>query len=273
MTDPFLQLDRPARVMKKAVVKAGDGHHVRAHSKFSASGAERWFNCPGSVALSEGIPDKDSVWSLEGTQAHEVLEAVMKVMLSGNDLAVVEEVRPVMQAANRDMIRHATNLAKFIFKRALVNDAEVIVETRIRLDFIHPEMFGTFDAGILDHFGTLDVIDYKYGAGHPVSVRNNLQMIFYALGLAHLHHWNFKRVRMWIDQPRIKGYDGPTFWELRTMALKPWVDIFKKKVDRVLKNPDEFVEGAHCHWCKAKNVCPLKVAKKTEKAVAIWGAV
>ena len=59
-------------------------HKQRAHSKFSASGAERWFACPGSVELSEGVPDKETEWSKEGTLAHEVLEEIMKVMATNN---------------------------------------------------------------------------------------------------------------------------------------------------------------------------------------------
>ena len=76
--------------------------------------------------------------------------------------------------------------------------SEILVETRIPLSFIHPEAFGTFDAAIVDYFGTLHVFDYKYGQGHAVSPTGNLQMILYGLGLAHRYQYNFKRVRLWI---------------------------------------------------------------------------
>lgn len=267
MTDAFLMLSRPERKRPAAAPSAGLGHQARAHSKFAASAAERWFNCPGSVELSEGMPDKSSPWSIEGTLAHEVLEAMFLRELG------LEYNAAILVGADFTMVRHARRLIDFVLKRAKANNAEVLVETRIYLDFIHPEMFGTFDAGIVDSFGTLDVFDYKYGAGHAVQVMNNLQMIFYALGLAHRHHWNFKRIRMWIDQPRVRGYDGPVFWELRTMALKPWVDIFRKKVERVISQPEEYNEGSWCHFCKAKPKCPLKVAGKVEKARALFGGV
>lgn len=247
------------------------GHGARKHSKFSASGAERWFNCPGSVELSEGVPDRDSVWSLEGTKGHEVLETVMRAAIEVGGTKVgharFDKTIPI------EMQRHAINAANFILGVWARNPhSEVMVETRVYLEFIHPEMFGTFDGAVLDHFGTLHVFDYKYGAGYSVSPRENLQMIFYGIGLAARHHWNFKRVRLWIIQPRIKGYDGPVYWELSITELKEYARQFDEAVKRVLSQPDTFAEGPWCHWCKAKSKCPLKTEMRLEKAIAVFTA-
>lgn len=260
--DPFLSLSRPNRA---PAVKTGQGHAIRAHSKFSASGAERWFNCPGSVELSEGLPDKSSPWAEEGTKAHEVLEKVMLKRLDRITTLGIQGQIP------NEMFRHAHHACDFIFGVwAPVPDSEVLVETRIYLDFIHPEMFGTFDGAVIDHFGTLHVFDYKYGAGHAVSPKENLQMIFYGIGLANKFQWNFKNIRLWIIQPRIKGYDGPLFWDLPIQEARDWVWKFEDAVARVENQPDRFVEGSWCHWCKAKSVCPLKRGAKLEKAQTIF---
>lgn len=236
-----------------------ENHSTRKHSKFSASGAERWFNCPGSVALSEGMPDKPSSWAEEGTKAHEVLEKI----LTG--------VHVNRREAPREMIIHGTQAAGFM--RHLRNQhpgSELLVETRVVLDFIHPEMFGTYDGAVVDHYGTLHVFDYKYGAGHSVSPKENLQMIFYGIGLAHKYQWNFQNVRLWIIQPRVRGYDGPVYWELNIPALKEWSYIFQTKVNHVERYPRELKEGSWCHWCKAKSVCPLKNEKKLDEAKTIF---
>lgn len=249
---------------------AGAGAHaVRAHSKFSASGAERWFNCPGSVELSEGRPDKSSPWAIEGTLAHEVLEAILLILLG---LASLGQYDALLKSVSPTMVVHAKAAAKFILGlHARTPDSLVQVETRIHLPFIHPAMFGTFDAGVIDYFDTLHVFDYKYGAGVFVSPTENLQMIFYGLGLAFLHQWNFKKIRLWIIQPRVKGYDGPLFWDLAvTEAHRVWVPRFEKAVRRVEREPDTFVEGKWCHWCKAKSVCPLKRAAKLEEAKSVF---
>lgn len=238
-------------------------HSERKHSKFSASGAERWINCSGSVALSEGVPSKDSIWSIEGTKAHEVLELILKSYIDGFGERV--------QNFTEEMVSFGTHAATFIFNlhKKLVY-SEILVETRISLPFIHAEMFGTFDGAVLDHFGTLHVFDYKYGAGHAVSPKENLQMIFYGMGLAHKYDWNFKKIRLWIIQPRIKGYDGPTFWEISIEEMKFYVDVFKKAVYRVNKFPDKYTEGSWCHWCSAKGICPLKADKKLDKAINVF---
>lgn len=283
MDDPFLKLGRPPRRAPSAppfLVESGagdrpsKGHAERAHSKYSASGAERWFCCPGSVALSEGLPDKQNIYSEEGSRAHEVLEALMRIELSGNCGATIEECWPVVQraeVAHPEMVRYAKRTRDFIFGLLKKHPgAEVTAEERIYLSFIHPEMFGTYDAAVVDHFGTLHVIDFKYGAGVFVSPKGNLQMLFYAIGVAHKYDWNFKRVRMWIDQPRVKGYDGPLFWEISILELKEKVEAFRGAVHRVLTEPQGFTEGSWCHWCRAKAICPRKLEKKAEAAKCLF---
>ncbi len=269
MNDPFLQLGSSQRLSRAPASSAGlrgAGHGERKHSKFAASAAERWFNCSASVELSEGLPDKDSVWSIEGTHAHEVLENILleRLGLPLNKL----DFRPTPQ-----MLTLGHEAADFIWSLHRKNPgSDILVETRILLDFIHPEMFGTFDGAVIAYFDTLHVFDYKYGAGTFVTPKENLQMIFYCIGLAYLHHWNFKRVRAWIIQPRVKGYDGPLFWDISIQELRGYVARFQEAVDRVLTKP-VLVEGPWCHWCRAKTAkCPLKQEKKMEKAKEIFTA-
>ena len=179
-----------------------------------------------------------------------------------------------IETAPREMLGHARKAAEFIFGlHQKTEGSQCLVETRIYLKKIHPEMFGTFDGAVIDHFGTLHVFDFKYGAGVAVSAYENLQMIFYAIGLAEEQNWNFKRVRMWIIQPRIKGYDGPTFWEVTAEQLRNYVVLFELAVKRVEKEPLTLVEGGWCHWCRAKTVCPLKKEARIEKTRNIFGAV
>lgn len=140
-----------------------------------------------------------------------------------------------------------------------------MVEQRVFLDFIHPEAFGTLDYAIADVFGTLHVMDYKYGK-YLVSPEKNLQFIFYALAIAYLYSWNFKKVRMWSLQPRVRGFDGNySFWEITIEELKNYVLKFQRAVDRVEKYPDKYKEGSYCFFCPAKKICPLKQGVRNEK--------
>lgn len=246
-------------------------HKERKHSKYSASGAERWTNCYGSVALSEGLPDKDTPWSLEGTKAHEVLEEVLNAAVSFGGTSVGHA--RFDKSVPREMQAHAINAANFILGiREKHPGSELLVETRVHLPFIHPEMFGTFDSAVIDHFGTLHVFDYKYGVT-LVSPVNNLQMIFYGVALAYLYNWNFKKVRFWIIQPRVKGYDGPLFWDLPILVLKNEIREFKWAVEQIEKQPNKLKEGPWCHWCKAKGICPLKTDKRNEQAALVFSSL
>ena len=51
---------------------------MKKHALYSASGSERWINCPASICLSDGQPDLPTIAAAtEGTSAHSVLEDVL----------------------------------------------------------------------------------------------------------------------------------------------------------------------------------------------------
>ena len=47
---------------------------TKKHSKLGASASDRWMNCPGSIRASEGVPNAESAYALEGTVAHERID-------------------------------------------------------------------------------------------------------------------------------------------------------------------------------------------------------
>lgn len=244
------------------------------HAKFSASGMERTEACPGSVELGSTQPDRDSPWSIEGTKAHAVLELITKNQIAGR--AWKDGVLKKVPDATEEMFKLGKQASDFIigeFRKLGYCDGNFLaVETKVLLKFIHPDLGGTFDSLIVEAFGTLHVFDYKFGAGVAVSPIESLQMVTYAVGEAHKHHWNFEKARLWIIQPRIRGYDGPTFWDESMRNLEGyWVPRLKKIIRTAIENPKKYVEGGHCHWCKAKPVCPVKRKEKEERARSAWG--
>lgn len=246
------------------------------HAKFSASSMERIEQCPGSVELGKDQPDRDTPWSIEGIKAHTVLEIITKNLIGGRhwNLGVLAKVPD----ATDEMFLHGKNAAEFIigqFKKLKYCDGNSLaVETKVLLPWLYDgvECGGTYDSRIVEAFGILHIFDYKFGAGHAVSPVENLQMVTYSVGEAKKHHWNFERARHWIIQPRIRGYDGPTFWDCSMRDLQhSWEPRLRNIIRRAIENPKEYVEGSHCHWCKAKPVCPLKRQAKEEKARLAWG--
>lgn len=232
---------------------------MRKHSKWAASASERWINCPGSVSLSEKMPPSpDSSYAKEGTDAHYCLEQLFTHI----DISELYDNFP------KEMVDRARKAYLDIVDRA-PKGAVILAETRADLSFIQPEMFGTFDAAIIEEFGLLEVIDFKYGAGIPVDPENNTQMIFYALGIAAKYHFNFSKVRLTIIQPRAEHERGPVrSWDMTIAELKKWIVIFHDAVTKSLSPKPATKAGSWCRWCPAAAICP-ELSKKSLAAAQI----
>lgn len=236
-------------------------HALRAHSKYSASGSERWLNCAASVELEEmSPPSKDTFWSLEGTRAHEVLEQI----LLGQE--------PILNFDTPDeMIEHVQKCAKEIFK-IQAKKHKLLVEKRVYNTEVHPEMFGTCDAIIPAYGECLHIIDFKYGSGHVVDAVKNTQLIQYALAVAETYFWDeqlLPKIKMHIMQPRGSTKNWHKVWTISMRELKnEWLPLWHKGVARVEKGLSKPFAGAHCHWCRAKDhICPLKNEIKLNRTI------
>ncbi len=231
------------------------GHHKeRAHSKFSASGSERWLNCPASVELEEASPPSpENHWSKEGTLAHEVLEALL-----------LNKPLPESFDVTNEMVGHCERVVQKV--KAIKNSfgGVMLVEKRIYNLAIDEEMFGTCDVIILGRDRTLHIIDFKYGQGHVVDPTENTQLIQYGLGAADACFWgeSFDRVKFWIMQPRV-GKNWHKSWVLPIEKLEGyWQDLWHKGVARVRRGGHKPMPGSWCHWCRAKLTCPAKNEKR-----------
>ncbi len=235
-------------------------HSERKHSEFSPSSAKRWMTCPGSIRLARTAPPQiESKYAREGTDAHECLEFIVK-RYGALDLAKSEALAkyPV------EMVDHALTAAFRLFSPDLrpSQTAKLLIETRVVLKSITHRMYGTLDYAWLDHWGTLTIADYKYGAGVEVlpveEGKPNPQLMIYALGLAAKYHFDFESVKLAIIQPRIWREDGDclTAATLPIKALKDFeLELFEAvKAANFADAP--LVAGEHCRWCPAAATCP-----------------
>lgn len=233
----------------------------KLHAKYSASGSEKWLNCPGSVALSLKVPPlPESAFAREGTDAHTCLEAIMKSAKPRVTAVMLKKQYPdPMVDIVFEVYRRIMDLVP--------EGAEVLCETEVRLDFVKAGMFGTVDAAIVDLFGDLWVIDLKYGRGRLVLPEENSQMIYYGLGLAHKYNYNFERIRLVIAQPRIIHKDGNfREWVIEPLELRKWADRFHAGVLACEKPNAHFKRGRWCFFCPAQSICPITEDKKYEQA-------
>lgn len=231
----------------------------KAHAKYSASGSSRWLSCPGSIRLSEKAPPQlDSPYAKEGTDAHLVLELLMKeyTKKGGRPRVLAQEL---LKKYPKEMLTHAREAIQAISEKYNYFGATWVCETRVDASgFTMPGQFGTADCAIVEEFGTLTVIDYKYGAGVPVDVENNSQLIYYALGVAIKYDMNFNQVRLVVIQPRADHKDGPIREQLMTIdELAAWIPIFKAGVKAAEKKDAPLKYGEKwCRWCPAASICP-----------------
>lgn len=236
---------------------------TKAHSKFSASGSERWLNCPGSIALSEKAPPQvDSVYAKEGTDAHLCLETILK----NHGKRPYSAAKMLEARFPETMVRHALKAYEYIVSH-YSPDTELLCETKVDLSFIAEGMFGTVDAAIVELFGTLWVYDYKYGAGRLVTPELNTQMMYYALGLAHKYNYNFEKVKIVIGQPRIVHKDGfNRVWETDISTLKTFARVLDEGVKECKDPFAELKAGRWCFFCPAQSICPAVQNEKFDEA-------
>lgn len=237
----------------------------KAHSKFSASGSDRWLNCPGSIALAAKAPTPpESVYAKEGTDAHLCLETILK----NHTKRPYTAAKMLEQTYPSQMVTHALRAYEYIIAHH-GEGKELLCETKVDLTFIAEGMFGTVDAAVVDLFGTLWVYDYKYGAGRLVTPENNSQMMYYALGLAHKYNYNFLDVEIVIGQPRIVHKDGfNRTWKTDIATLKSFGEVLKKGVEEC-KDPFAVIKsGRWCYFCPAQSICPAIENEAFENAQA-----
>jgi hypothetical protein len=222
-------------------------------------------NCPGSIALSEGIPDSASFYSAEGTAAHELLEWGLAEEYhdlqdqvggtwkhDGFEGTVSQEMVDAVQVAV-DYIRGRIAEAG--------PNVEVHLERRVTLDRLTPP--DGLDGGTVDitiwsgpELRDLEVADYKHGAGVYVEVEGNTQALYYTLGAIATDGRRPDTVRTTIIQPRHHAGDP-----VRS-ADYTWQELVEFKSDLFAAAEDTATPGAPlvvgdwCRFCPAHAQCP-----------------
>ena len=231
------------------------------HSKLGASSAYRWINCPGSVALIEKSPaESSSPHATEGTQAHDLAEIILlnKAWCKADYPEDMEDAVMVYV----DYIRNN-----------LTSDTKLQIETEFDLSFIYAGMFGTNDACLISpHKKHLEIIDYKHGSGLAVEVKENTQLLYYALGaVAQLCDKQYSLVdggiTLTIVQPRAYHPEGAIrSWHIDLPYLLAWGEQLKEYALATVQESAPVQLGDWCRFCTAKAICPAMRAKSMEVA-------
>jgi len=247
------------------------------HARFSPSSADRYIHCTPSLRLGEehGPPDTGSVYTAEGTEAHELGEFLLRTAL-GEEMA---DPRPEMRFYNDEMQECAEGYRDAVLDlynqlRLRSPDTAIFIEQEVSFEEYVPGGFGTSDCVIIGD-GEMFVVDYKHGKGVPVSAEGhpngqgkpegNSQLKCYALGayLAFSPLYEIKQVKLVIYQPRIGNFSQ---FSLSTDTLLDWADkVLRPAAALALAGEGELACGSWCRFCRAKAVC----RKRAEENLAL----
>lgn len=243
---------------------------MAAHSEIGPSSADRWFACPGSVEASRGKKDTSSIYAVEGTVAHDLCEKLLTgaideldlmgmigtvVQKDGYDIEITEEMVDAVLlyakviAGFKEEIERPGNLAEFGYH----------IEGKVVVSSISKDLWGTADCILYQKGETLYVIDFKYGKGHAVEVKENKQMAIYGVGAQDTFAGtDFKKVVLVVVQPRAPHKDGPVrTWEVP----EAWLAAFREELVMAViavddKDAPRVAGEEQCRWCRAKSSCP-----------------
>jgi hypothetical protein len=238
----------------------------KAHADLGASKAERWMNCPGSVAMEENLPDFESPYAAEGTAAHALAERCLNKnvradLYVGTDIEgfeVTEEMAEAVQVFVDYVWSHVTNPAD-----------ELLVEHQFDLSPLNPPgpMYGTSDATVWQPATRhLRVIDYKHGQGVAVDATENAQLMYYAIGAVLELKKEPVEITVAIVQPR--GYHPEGIIREYTFTFQELVQFKRELFKAAARTQDPgapLAVGAWCRFCKALPTCP----KQRENAVSV----
>lgn len=170
------------------------------HARISMSGLKRITACPGSVPLSEGLPNKSSPYAEEGTKAHTLAE----MWLRGETNIPAE----YLGSAWSENLKHVAVYTKHV-RDVQVQDQDSILHIEQQVA-VSTEIWGTADAVVwLPKFKELHIIDLKFGAGVAVDA-DTPQLKGYALAtMLTFDEYTPEKIVATIVQPRCHHPDGP----------------------------------------------------------------
>lgn len=243
------------------------------HAKLSASGSHIWLNCTPAIRMSEGIPDRSTVFTEEGTLAHRLAELQIRRLYGLISESYYEDCLKLVKAsqfytpelvgyvlAYTDWIEQIYNAVK-----AQSADHEILTEQRLDFSAWVPGGFGTGDVVIIAD-GVLTVIDLKYGKGVPVDAFQNPQLMLYGLGAYDSFSLSndISRIRMIVNQPRL---DSISEYEVSVEELLKWgEEVVKPRAEMAMKGEGEAHPGDWCRFCKCKATCRARAEEALEIA-------
>lgn len=274
-------------------------HSARDHAQWSASATERNWNCPGALALTDGLPETTSEAADWGTAAHQIAEKCLRQGVQADSfIGETEKGKKHSFEVDEEMADTAQQYVDYCRSRIAAYEAETgekplfFIEQRFSLADLNPpfEAGGTGDFVIYFlRWELLEIVDLKGGRGHVVEAIGNPQLRTYALGAMLANKGlKVKTIKVTIVQPRAPHKDGRIRSEsFHVVDLMEWTtDLLAamlrsaqaiadmEKVDcnlipQKLWDVTHLNAGDHCKFCKAAGFCPA-LEQRSLDAAGVW---
>ncbi|MBR2282083.1 MAG: DUF2800 domain-containing protein [Spirochaetales bacterium] len=236
------------------------------HAILSPSASHIWLRCTRAPRMCEDLPDQQTDYARQGTQAHSLCQYKLEKAL-GYD---VRDPREELDLLDEEMESCSDDYVQFVMQllsemRQTCSDPVILIEQRLDFSEWVPDGFGYGDC-ILVADGAIHVIDFKYGEGVLVDARENSQMMCYALGAINLldNLYDISSVSMTIFQPR---RENVSTWTQDKFELLGWADtVLKPAADLAYKGEGTFCAGEHCRFCRARATCRARAEYNLELA-------
>lgn len=243
-------------------------HAGRAHALLSASGSERWINCPPSARMEEKLGfSETSIYAAEGTLAHEFAETKLRLSTlveksDGNARKQYDSRLTELRSSDLytdEMEGQVEKYTDYVLEEWSVaknkkNTPLLKIEEKVYLTEYIEDGFGTCDSIIICD-GVMQIIDLKYGKGVKVSSTDNTQLKLYALGALRAYSllFDIHSIKMTIVQPRL---DHISSYEISSSDLVDWgLNVVKPVAKKAYEGSGDPKAGKWCRWCKVKARC------------------
>lgn len=245
-----------------------------AHARLSPSASSRWISCPASIRLEQGVEDEESPFAREGTIAHALceLEAGREFSLLSPEayaegyLDWEREFRAedYPDGTLEEMVTHVSSYVELLRER-LTRRPYSFLMLEQRLDTGVEACWGTSDAVIVSP-SHVEIIDFKYGSGVPVSAEDNSQLRLYGCGALDTYGdilGETDTIYMTVHQPRLSSLSTE---ELHPMELRAWRKyVVEPAAEEALHsdNPSFGPSETACRWCPVSGTCRVRIEAAT----------
>ncbi len=230
------------------------------HAFLPPSGAAVWVKCAAAPMMWQKYPQIDTIESMEGTAAHWAFEEI----LAGR-LVDVGLLAPNGVVLTEEMVQGAEMFVETIDD--VRGDADLHIEERVDIPFIHAQNWGTPDVWFYLHnpttgILTIYILDYKFGHD-PVEEFENWQLINYLAGILEKLGIDgagefFTEVNLTVVQPRCysRGSSVRT-WSTKATELRGYFNILRMAAEAACAPNPKATVNPSCEHCSGRHACEV----------------